>query len=353
MSRSYSSSAFTAAFAAALLSASSCKLKKDMDEMHDATLGMEKITEGMSKTTCVMYRSLRQGNAKLSRDQDLEDMRQRESIPGRLAEAAEYMQGFEYQVWSPTCVDETPRDVALEQNVREMIAKIQDFIKDRSKVSATQKSDNAEMLYALAGTLHYTNVLQGDFLKGTEHTVLRPFDILVKGLELDQARNRGESVTENLPTWAEIVGNYSTDVKYLLRIRANFLMAYAYALTDGDEFGNPPNAVEKIWRVASAKLLSKKWKPNLNARTATEIRGRITAAMKYSVETRAALVKLGIEPMTDETILKVWKNADFSGFDLTSMDKSPSAEVRGKSKAIRELIEARDHLLTRGAGGSW
>jgi len=353
MTRLHSSSALTLAFTAALLSASSCKLKKDMDEMHDATLGMEKITEGMSKTTCVMYRSLRQGNAKLSRDQDFEDIRAVKDVSGRLAEAAEYMQGFEYQVWSPTCIDEASRDVALEQSVRELLSKIQGFIKDRSEVGATKTSENAQVLYALAATLHYTNVLQGDFLKGSEHTVLRPFDILVKGLELDQVRNRGESVSANFPGWAEVIGKYSKDAEYLLRIRANFLMAYAYALADGDEFGNTPSKMEKIVRVLGTKFFSKKWKPNLNARTSTEIRERITSAMKYAVETRSALISLGIEPMTDETILNVWKNADFSDFDLTTMDKSPSAKVRGKSKAIRELIEMKDRLLVRGAGGSW
>lgn len=345
MFRTQSSSAITLALAAALLSASSCKMIRNMDEMHDTTLEMGKTTKDMSKTTCVMYRSLRQGNAKLSRDQDFEDIRSAKNIASRLAEAAEYMQGYEYQVWSPTCIDETSRDVALEQSVRELLSKSLGFSKDYSEVGATKTSDDAQILYSLAATLHYTNALQGDFLKGTQYPVLRPFDLLVKGLELDQARNRGESMAENFPSWAEVVGKYSPDAEFLLRIRANFLMAYAFSVADSDSFGNAPGSVEKIWRVLSTKLFSKKWKPNLETRTPTEIRERITTAMNYAYETREALVKLGIDPMTDKTILKVWKDADFSSFKLDEMDKSESSEVRGKSKAIRELEAARDRLL--------
>lgn len=352
MFRIQPSSAMTLALAAALLSASSCKMKQNLDDMHDATLEMGKttkdmksITEGMSKTTCVMYRSLRQGNAKLSRDQDFEDIRAANDVAVRLAEAAEYMQGYEYQVWSPTCIDETSRDVALEQSVRELLSKVQGFIKNRSEVGARKTSEDAQILYSLAATLHYVNALQGDFLKGSDHEVLRPFDILVKGIQLDQARNRGESAAENFPSWAEVVGKYEKDAEFLLRIRANFLMAYAFSIADSDSFGNAPGSVEKIWRVLSTKLFSKKWKPNLEARTATEIRERITTAMNYAYETREALVKLGIDPMTDKTILKVWKDADFSSFKLDEMDKSESSEIRGKSKVIRELEAARDRLL--------
>ncbi len=370
-----------AVYSAVLLAASSCSMKKNMDEMHDdthkmsgttegmaktteelkkltedmakTTEALKKLTESVSKTTCIMYRSLRQGNAKASRDQDLQDIANAKDVAARLADAAAYMQGYEYQVWSPTCIDEASRDIAIEQSAREMLAKIQGFIKDRSEVGATKTSDNAEVLYALAATLHYVNPLQAQFLKGSTYEVMRPFDMLVKGIELDQARNRGEVTTTDFPPYAEIVGKYEKDAEFILRVRANFLMAYAFSIADSDSFGNGPGKVEKIWRVVTSKIFGTKWSPNVDARTETEIRDRITTSLNYAIETKDALVRLGIDPMTDKTILKLWKDADFSQVNLGEMEKSTDVKVRGKAKAIRELITARDRLLAHGASGSW
>ncbi len=341
MNQTKSRSALKFSLATALIATSGCMLT----DMHDATMGMQTTTDGMSKTTCVMYRSLRQGNAKVSRDKDFDDIRNAENIAGRLAEAAEYMQGFEYQVWSPTCIGEVSRDVALEQSVRELLTKIQGFIGDRSEVSATKTSKNFQVLYAFAATLHYVNPLQADLLTNSGLETLRPLDLLVKGLEMDQLRNRGEISEANIPTFVNIVGKYRKEAEFLLRIRSNFLMAYAYSHSDSDSFGNSPNSLNKIWRIGTSGLMNRSWKPKLDATTQTIIEEKIILSLKYAIETRESLIRLGIDPMTDENLVNVWKNADFSAYDLDTMDKSSDKEVQIKSAAIRELIEIRDRLL--------
>lgn len=124
-------------------------MKKNLDEMHDATVAVGKQTPAMKQTTdelkeltCTMYRSLRQGNAKMSRDQDLVDMRKAEEISEKLAEASEYMQGFEYQVWSPSCENVISREKVMEQAVREFLAKLQGFSHKRDKVAATKTAED-------------------------------------------------------------------------------------------------------------------------------------------------------------------------------------------------------------------
>lgn len=345
--------------AAVALSLSSCG---KINEMHDATLkagenttDLAALTKRMDKTTCTMYRSMRQGSTKVSRDTDFETITKAKGQTEKLTAAAAYLQGFEYQVWAAVCVDELPREIVMEQAVAELLSKSHSLIKDHSSVSATSLSsqtDKAESINAIAASLHRVNALQAGLLVGTNEKVMRPVDLLIEGLKYDQVRNRGEA-GEKTPSWAEVVGNYKSEAVYLLRLRANFLMAYAYAIADSDSMGDAPDMAKKIKRIYGADWFSMGWTPNLNPRTATEIRGRMTSALKLALETRKALVDLGIDPMVDKKILKVWKLANFSKFNLEMMEKSAKPDDRAKALAIRELIAARDRLLANGATGSY
>ncbi|NDF16018.1 hypothetical protein EB061_11990 [bacterium] len=194
------------------LAVSGCSLKKQLDQMHDATVAvpdkmesMKTTTDEMKTTTCTMYRSMRQGSSKLSRDQDFEDIVRSQNIAGRLAEAAEYMQGFEYQVWAQVCADELPRDIVLEQAMKELLAKLQSYAGNRDDVSATQSSPEMQVMYSLAATLHYVNSLQASLLGNSGDKVLRPMDLLVDGLRVDLARTEGTYPEEAVPAWAEVV----------------------------------------------------------------------------------------------------------------------------------------------------
>jgi hypothetical protein len=335
------------ALASALATVSSCGLKQNLDEVHDKTLEVAKTTGEVKHVTCTTYRSLRQGAPKESRDQDLQDIRNAKTIAGKLAEAAEYMQGFEYQVWSPECEGDLSRDEILEMSVRELLAKMQGYVDDRSDVSASKIAPSNEMdtLYALAGTLHYVNPLQKNLLRGTSYEVLRPFDIIVRGLELDQRKNRGEAAGE-YPIWAETVGKYQKDAIYLLRLRQNFMMAYAYALADSDEYGNKPGKYEEGKRLVGTGWLNKVWTPNLKSRTPTEIDQRITFALNLVVETNEALVKLGLDPMMDGTLAKFWENADFSSYDPAQLRKDPTPGSAQLAESVQRLMKARDRVVT-------
>lgn len=330
-------------------------MKDTTNEMSETTKGMSETTKRMEDTTCKMYTSLRQGNSKASRDADMEAIRDGKNITEKLELAAKYMQGFEYQVWTTSCASVVPREIVIEQAATELLTAIQPYAKDRSKVAATtlsSKSKDNETLLAISATLHRTNALQSQFLEGSGEKAMTPLDIVVQGLKMNQAKNRGQLTEAKYPAWATIVGKYERDATFLLRLRANFLMAYGYAIADSDSFGNTPSLLEKIWRMKSTTVLKKQWKPNLATRDATEIRERITVALKLAKQTRDALVSLGTDPMVDETIVKVWQNADFSGFDLAAMEKKGGDEP-ARAKAISELISARDALLAKGATGNW
>jgi hypothetical protein len=341
--------------AGAVLALSSCG---KLNDMHDATVDVNKKTDHLSastdhlkdktdeieKATCKMYTSLRQGNAKQSRDADMTAMRASKNINEKLELSAKYMQGFEYQLWTDSCAEVAPRDVVIDQAVTELLTTLEPYVKDRSKVTATKQSDDYQTLYAIAATLHRVNELQDVYLKGTNEKALRPLDILLQGLKYHQMSNRGELGDEVAPSWATIVGKYEKDAEFVLRIRANFMMAYGYAVADSDSFGDAPSTLEKIGRIGMTKLFSSKWKPNLDARDPTEIRERITVSLKLAQETRAGLISLGIDPMIDETVQKIWKDADFAGFDLAKMAKGKGDEP-ARAKAIRDLISARDALI--------
>jgi len=327
------------------------KMATTTENMSKTTDKMSVTTEHMNETTCTMYASLRQGNTKVSRDTDMAAIRKGKNITEKLELAAKYMQGFEYQVWSPVCVDIATRESVIEQSATELLTAVQPFIKDRSKVGATSLSSDKETLYALAATLHRTNDLQASLLKGSEEKPMTMEEILLKGIELDRAKNAGTLKNAKYPAWATAVGKYEKDAEYLLRLRANFLMAYAYAIADGTDFGDSAGFWKKLkdvklknWAVTKWLYKSSAWKPNLAKRTATEIRERITTALELALATRTELQLLGIDPMVDPTMLKVWKNADFSELDLAAMDKA-GAESKARADAIRELIATRGRVL--------
>ncbi len=331
-----------------VLALSSCG---KVNDMHDATMEMQKqtkdmgdTTKRMEETTCKMYTSLRQGNAKQSRDADMTAMRGSKNINEKLELAAKYMQGFEYQLWTSSCADVAPREVAIDQAVTELLTNLEPYVSDRSQVNATKQSGDYQTLYAMAATLHRTNLLQAQYLAGTGETSLRPLDILVKGLRYNQEKNRGTLADAKFPIWATTVGKYEKDAEFILRLRGNFLMAYGYAIADSDKYGDAPGTLAKAWRLITTKIFSSKWKPRLDHRDPTEIRERITVSLQLAKETRDALTSLGIDPMIDATVTKIWKDADFSGIDLGALDKGKGDDP-ARAKAIRDLIAARDSLL--------
>jgi hypothetical protein len=324
---------------------SACSVKEQLDEMHDATVAVPKKLEKMEQITCVTYRSLRQGDAKASRDRDLADMERAETLGGKLAEAAQYMQGFEFQLWSPVCQPELKHDALLEQFAREMLAQVTAYATDHSVVAATKQSANMQLLYAFAATLHSENELQKALLNGTEYPILRPLDILVQGLEIDQKKNQGLLDESEIPAFAEAVGKYPKAAIYLLRLRQNFLMAYAYALADSDEFGNTPGAFEKIARIIKTDYLNKPWSPKLKNRTPTEINERITLALEYAAETNEALVRLGFEPMMDDLVVELWERANFNEFDVRSLTQSKKKSDRIFGDSVKKLMSVRDRLV--------
>lgn len=353
------------------LSLSGCSMKRNLDDMHaktgqmaETTSGMAKTTEGMSQTTnhmsettdsmrettCSMYISLRQGNAKVSRDTDFKNIIEGKNIEEKLAMASIYMQGFEFQVWTPDCEDiKLTRESTYAQFARELLAKIQAYEGKKEDPSPLKMSEDSETLYAIAATLHYENSLQKNLLKNSSETVMRPLDILLKGLKIDLDKNKG-LLNSDYPEYAEVIGKYQKDAIYLLQLRMNFLLAYAYAVADSDDYGNKPELLKKARRLLGSSSFFGKlfgqytWVPNLKTRTATEIKERINLPLKLSIETRNALVALGIKPILNESILKIWKSADVSQFPLTSLSQSKKPEEKIYLQALNEFIRIQQSL---------
>jgi hypothetical protein len=327
--------------ASAILALSSCG---KVNDMHDATMALKDKTDHVDATTCALYVSERQKGSADIRNTELGSLKTSSNINEKLETAAKYMQAFEFQVYSSVCEQYISRDAVIDQAMSELLTTLEPFVKDRSEVTATKQSSDYQTLYALAATLHRTNNLQKG-LSQTGEAPLRPFDIIVRGLKLNQQRNLGQLSEDATPAWATTIGKYEKDAEFVLRLRANFMMAYGYAVADSDSYGNAPNTFEKIWRLATTKIFSKKWTPDLVDRDPTEIRERITVSLRLAKETRDALTSLGIDPMPDQTVMKLWKDADFSSFDLVSMAKGPNFEP-ARAKAIQDLISARDALIS-------
>lgn len=335
------------------ITASGCKMIKNMDEMHDATVGMRKTTEGMSETTEKMYDGMnetkyiskqmllgmRPKEARDTRNKEWKYLLESKTMSEKLDAAASFVQAMEFQSFEPRFEDEVDRQALFKTGLEELVQKSRSLIKNRDKTSATQSSARMQNLYALAAQLHKVSLHQEEKAQEWGFTPMSVYDVAIQGMKNQWAltQNIGSVNDYETNTSTTIAARWMEDMTYLLRVRANFLAAYVFVMMAADTNGDEPSKLDKIWTVVKTSVFKKKWSTNLYYRNTKQIE-YYNFILNLALTTRNDLYDLGITPMTDEKIVKILEKADFSDVEgQVAPSPNEPKSIKEKRRALEEL----------------
>ncbi len=344
---------------------SGCKMITNMDEMHDATLGMEGVTKGMSETTNKMYDGMnetkyiskqmllgmRPKEARDTRDKQWNYLLSSNTMSEKLDAAAAYNYAMEFQGFEPRFEDEVERQGLYKQGIEELVQKVRALAKNRNKTGATAKSDHMENLYALGAQLHKISHHQTVKSKEWGFKPMSTYDVIVEGLKNDWAigQNQASSDAYDTDTSTTIASRWKEDMVYLLRLRANFLTAYVYVMMAADVNGDEPSFMSKAWTLIKTNLFKKSWSTNLNYRTTKQIQ-YYNYILNLALTTRYDLMDMAYSPMIDKKVIGIMSHIDFSDVD-SALDpsKGNSQSIAEKRKAVEELKATIAKIVNTGA----
>lgn len=358
----------------ALALASSCSVKKNMDQMGDDTHKMAGTTEGMAKTTEDMKKTteemskhvegtkadsqrmqilLRQGQTLDARNNAIKHMEEADEMPAKLAHAVAYHEAQEYQLWIPKEEEDDKRDAMITDAVKEFFKIFASYVDDYSDFSVSSSHSSMQNMSALAGALHYNNDNQARLLREggkcpdfpvCKGNLLSMVEIIEAGMAKKNQLNRGLIATSDLKPWELEILRKEQDVVYLLKIRYNFLVAYAYALASAEKAGDEASKFTNITRFLGL-LGTGKWTPNFLSRNTAQIEYN-ALVLEYAQQTRDFLKSVGypIEDSVDNKVAKIWSRARWERIDLKSMRTSRNPGDRQKAVAITRVMAAYNDL---------
>ena len=303
-------------------------MKNTTQDMSQTTSGMAKTTEsvkiGMDESNAhqaavqadldfATY-ATRQGATADLRQKMLTDMKADKTLAGKIKDASVLCMAFEFQIWTPEVADADYRNSLFTQAIEELVETILSLRKSNS-VDATGISQNMYNLYALAATLHRINPLQDEFASNAD----QPFNeysllnIISDGLrQLDDANKNNVNI-HNLPAYIQRVQQYSEPLLYILKVRYNFLAAFAWnELQDGppmttlDQLGKiltrltPVDQKKDGFDQLVGKIEGKieNWEPHWANLPAAQV-DRAAEILEYANATKNILNLIG-KPLTDK-----------------------------------------------------
>jgi hypothetical protein len=336
--------AVVAVGAAGILSA--CGLKQTTDDMHDATMEMNQrtkrlgeLSEGLDKKTAELYDSARQGAAWKSRHDALDAMKAAPESASKIASAAAYFQGFEFQLWSGLGQDDAKkREELINTAASEFMRDVQNFIKAGQKDAepfahgtGNSAGNLARCLNALAVVLHTINPKQTTNLeKYPDHHEVTMYSMIKDALRAKLEIETGQKRIEQYPGYVhEFLANEQT-ITLLLQARYNFFGAMAV--------GRVSNVRDGAWEYLKMVYgdwfswwKDSRWEMNLADANSVEV-SEFSRYLKGAMKTREFMLSVGIEPKMSNDLARMLKN------------------MKVKSNVVLEADNGVVRAATKGAG---
>ncbi|MGZ3775919.1 MAG: hypothetical protein ACXVCY_19100 [Pseudobdellovibrionaceae bacterium] len=322
-----------------LLLLSACSEQKKLDEMHDATLKMEKTTEQMNENTIQMkqntvqmkettvqmkekteslekltrdvkdmseelYDALRQGNSLQLRREAYKSMLEAPTLFKKIAEAGEYFMSFEIQLWNQYGQDKDfqAREILKQQAAEEFFLVIEELAPRDGSVDPTQQADTLNInsdanrsasFNAMAAAMHKVNRKQHRSLKAVpSEKEVSMYTIMEEALLLprDQAQPKGAA--------REVLVHEEKAIQ-LLQARYNiFQMIFIDAVSN---IGGK-SIVEK------AKMALMGWEFNPESLSITKIKYLNTEVLNHALAAKNLLLKLGKKPILNDSLAGLLKH---------------------------------------------
>lgn len=296
-----------------------CEVKKNLDEMHDSTIEMNRTTKNMSDSTTSLqtatnelYDALRQGDSLAARRSALDNLLKATDPARKLSEAAKYFMAFEFQLWSDQGNDKglEKREQLATLAALEFFKDVQQFIPGGTRdpkpfagqILATEKSNLVNSFNALSAVLHYLNPKQETYLRQKKEMIPLSMNKMIEESLLAKPKiESGEKHLSEYPGYvAEVLANESTAI-YLLEARYNYLSALF--------LGRSTNIANDMF--LSAQMIATKWTldlSNFNFAQVEELDKFLTGALK----TKKLLTQIGVKPRTDTLLVHMFQNMNLT-----------------------------------------
>ncbi|WP_347356990.1 hypothetical protein [Bdellovibrio sp.] len=297
---------------------SACEVKKNLDDMHKATVEMSETTKRMEEKTseldkksgslddktAELYDALRQGNAALLRKEFLQQMNESKEMAKKLSLGVKYFWAYEFQLWSMQGLDNDHRREELASSAaREFIREIHEYAPTEEFISPTSDNNTDMNFLALVTTLHEVNDKQKNRVdpKGIEHMSMLSLieRALKQKTELDAGRI---SINDLAPASYDLLA-FESKLIQILQARQNFILTMLVAKAS--------NIDKDLKTKIKLGLLGMKWSLDLNRYNDVEI-NEMTRYLKAVMDTRAILKNAGHAIVVDDTIQKVMLNGQFT-----------------------------------------
>ncbi|WP_413288922.1 hypothetical protein [Bdellovibrio sp. HCB337] len=315
-----------------------CEVKKNVDEMHGATVEMNDTTKTMNENTeelktaaGELYDALRQGDSLSARRAALDNLVKTEDPARKLSEAAKYFMSFEYQFWSNEGQDKGAhrRDEMATEAAREFFKDVQQFIPGMNlvpkplagQIVPTKKSNLINCLNALSVTTHFLNPKQELRMKADpKMTKLSMNKIIEDSLLAKESIESGEKKLSDYPGYVEEVLSNEAIAVYLLEARYNYMAALL--------LGKTTNIAHS--KLAATVSIMKEWTLDLSTFNIAQTE-EIKKFLSGSLKTKTTLKKLGIKPRTDILLARL--------INKMKVDSSKKATLAAKIALDEEIIK--------------
>ncbi|WP_413944116.1 hypothetical protein [Bdellovibrio sp. HCB-162] len=319
---------------------SACEVKKNLDEMHKATVEMSDTTKDMSETTkrmeektsdldkksealdaktAELYDALRQGNAAILRKEFLEQMTEAKEMPKKLALGVKYYWAFEFQLWSMQGLDnEARREELASSAAREFIREIHEYAPNEDFISPTTDDNKEKNFLALVTTLHEVNDKQKNRLDKTTIPQMSMLSLIERALKEKTLLDQGKITVEQLSHSSYDLLGFEQKLIQILQARHNFILTMLVAKASN---------VDKDWKnKIKLGLLGMKWTLDFSKYNDVEV-SEMKRYVKAVLDTRAILTRAGHGIVVDETIMKIVKNGQVAKSTKSANPARQTAET--------------------------
>jgi hypothetical protein len=343
--------------AAALSSAVGCSVRSQLDDMHGATLQMNKNTDEMNDRTKrladstdrllnsmgEMYASLKQGDSLASRRAAWKAMVEEKDINRKFSEAGKYFLAFEYQLWSGIGQD-TPemREAVAASAAREFMRDVKQFIDPgqtepnpfgRGKLVVTE-DNRALCLNALAAAMSLLNYKQEVMLKKDKNLKAISMYSMIQDALRASAKMRVTGKVGVQPAYVVEVLESEEVARLLLQARYNGLGVVALAMVSDLRLG----------LMKAVAMSRKSWDLKLDPYNIIQTKA-VTRYLKGAIKTHEFMMSVGLTPVMDENLKAMLGHLQAPPLTpapvaatASDVKVASTAEVNEKAAADLELV---------------
>lgn len=313
----------------------SCSAKKQLDNMHDATLVMKESTQQLNEKTDdiksdsdsllqlteELYDSLRQGDAVKIRQAAWNDSLKAQRIEEKLAQSALYFMSFEFQLWNNYGQDllKDKRLSLQQQAAMEFFVKIESIAPQNYNANPLASplqydiggfgeifsdSNKNATFNSMAAAMHKINRKQFENLKkmNLQETPISFLTIIEQALEIKILIDSGKMKVEEAPKFALEVLAHQEVVIALLETRVQFLTTMFLMTATGLQQKSVFTQAREIYL---NHLLNKRWLLDLTKWDRAQKYYYQTEVLDQALHTKKILQKMGISIQFNKYLLSL------------------------------------------------